>query len=105
VAAKHGIIGLTKVVALENAENGITCNAICPGWVLTPLVQKQIDARAEAQGVSIADAGRDLLSEKQPSKRFTSPEELGELAVFLSSKAAGNMTGTSLTMDGGWTAQ
>ncbi|AVM73833.1 3-hydroxybutyrate dehydrogenase [Magnetospirillum gryphiswaldense] len=105
VAAKHGIIGLTKVVALENAENGITCNAICPGWVLTPLVQKQIDARAEAQGVSIADAGRDLLSEKQPSKRFTTPEELGELAVFLSSKAAGNMTGTSLTMDGGWTAQ
>jgi 3-hydroxybutyrate dehydrogenase len=105
VAAKHGIIGLTKVVALENAETGITCNAICPGWVLTPLVQKQIDARAEAQGISINDAGRDLLSEKQPSKRFTSPEQLGELAVFLSSDAAGNMTGSSLTMDGGWTAQ
>ncbi|MBI2241859.1 MAG: 3-hydroxybutyrate dehydrogenase [Magnetospirillum gryphiswaldense] len=105
VAAKHGIVGLTKVVALENAETGITCNAICPGWVLTPLVQKQIDARAEAQGLSVADAGRDLLSEKQPSKRFTTPEQLGELAVFLCSDAAGNMTGTNLTMDGGWTAQ
>lgn len=105
VAAKHGIVGLTKVVALENAETGITCNAICPGWVLTPLVQKQIDARAAAQGLSVADAGRDLLSEKQPSKRFTTPEQLGELAVFLCSDAAGNMTGTNLTMDGGWTAQ
>lgn len=105
VAAKHGIIGLTKVVALENAETDVTCNAICPGWVLTPLVQKQIDARAAAQGIAIADAGRDLLSEKQPSKRFTTPEQLGELAVFLCSPAASNMTGTSLTMDGGWTAQ
>lgn len=105
VAAKHGIIGLTKVVALETAETGITCNAICPGWVLTPLVQKQIDARAAAQGVEVAEAGRDLLSEKQPSKRFTTPEQLGELAVFLSSPAADNMTGTSLAMDGGWTAQ
>jgi len=105
VAAKHGIVGLTKVVALENAETGITCNAICPGWVLTPLVQKQIDARAEAHGLSGAEAGRDLLSEKQPSKRFTTPEQLGELAVFLCSDAASNMTGTNLTMDGGWTAQ
>ena len=105
VAAKHGIVGLTKVVALENAETAITCNAICPGWVLTPLVQKQIDARAAQQGVSVAEAGRDLLSEKQPSKRFTSPEQLGELAVFLCSSAADNMTGTTLTMDGGWTAQ
>ena len=74
-------------------------------WVLTPLVQKQIDARAAAQGVEVAEAGRDLLSEKQPSKRFTTPEQLGELAVFLSSPAADNMTGTSLAMDGGWTAQ
>ena len=105
VAAKHGIIGLTKVVALENAETGITCNAICPGWVLTPLVQKQIDARAAAQGLSVEEAGRDLLSEKQPSKRFTTPEQLGELAVFLCSAAGSNMTGSSLTMDGGWTAQ
>jgi 3-hydroxybutyrate dehydrogenase len=105
VAAKHGIMGLTKVVGLECAETGITCNAICPGWVLTPLVQRQIDARAAAQGVSVADAGRDLLSEKQPSKRFTTPEQLGETAVFLCSEAAANMTGTSLSVDGGWTAQ
>lgn len=105
VAAKHGIIGLTKVVALENAETGVTCNAICPGWVLTPLVQKQIDARAAQHGVPVHEAGRDLLSEKQPSKRFTTPEQLGELAVFLCSSAADNMTGSALAMDGGWTAQ
>ncbi|OAN50913.1 3-hydroxybutyrate dehydrogenase [Magnetospirillum moscoviense] len=105
VAAKHGLIGMTKVVGLECAETGITCNAICPGWVLTPLVQKQIDARAAAQGVSVADAGRDLLSEKQPSKRFTTPEQLGDTAVFLCSDAASNITGTQLAVDGGWTAQ
>ncbi|MBF0323531.1 MAG: 3-hydroxybutyrate dehydrogenase [Alphaproteobacteria bacterium] len=105
VAAKHGLIGMTKVVGLECAETGITCNAICPGWVLTPLVQKQIDARAAAQGVSVADAGRDLLSEKQPSKRFTTPEQLGDTAVFLCSDAASNITATSLAVDGGWTAQ
>jgi 3-hydroxybutyrate dehydrogenase len=105
VAAKHGLIGVTKVVGLECAETGITCNAICPGWVLTPLVQKQIDARAAAQGVSVAEAGRDLLSEKQPSKRFTTPEQLGDTAVFLCSEAASNITGTSLAVDGGWTAQ
>jgi 3-hydroxybutyrate dehydrogenase len=105
VAAKHAVVGLTKVVGLENAESPITCNAICPGWVLTPLVQKQIDARAAAQGIPVEAAGRDLLSEKQPSKRFTTPEQLGELAVFLCSDAAANMTGTSLSMDGGWTAQ
>lgn len=105
VAAKHGVIGLTKVVALETAETAITCNAICPGWVLTPLVQKQIDARAAAQGVPVEVAGRDLLAEKQPSKRFTTPEQLGELAVFLCSEAAANITGASLTVDGGWTAQ
>ncbi|WP_372400299.1 3-hydroxybutyrate dehydrogenase [Azospirillum sp. HJ39] len=105
VAAKHGVIGLTKVTALELAETGITCNAICPGWVLTPLVQKQIDALAASRGVSIEEAGRELLSEKQPSKSFVTPEQLGELAVFLCSDAAGNMRGAALTMDGGWTAQ
>ncbi len=105
VAAKHGVIGLTKVTALELAETDITCNAICPGWVLTPLVQKQIDALAASRGVSIEEAGRELLSEKQPSKSFVTPEQLGELAVFLCSNAAGNMRGAALTMDGGWTAQ
>ena len=105
VASKHGLLGLTKVVALENAETPVTCNAICPGWVLTPLVQRKIEARAQAEGVSIEVAGRELLSEKQPSKRFTTPEQLGELAVFLCSPAAANMTGTSVNMDGGWTAQ
>ena len=105
VAAKHGIIGLTKVVALETAESGITCNAICPGWVLTPLVQKQIDARAAVEHKSIAEAERDLLSEKQPSLRFTTPEQLGAFVVFLSSPGADNMTGTALPVDGGWTAR
>ena len=105
VASKHGVLGLTKVVGLETAETDITCNAICPGWVLTPLVQKQIDARAQALGVSVEQAGRDMLAEKQPSKKFTTPEQLGDLAVFLCSPAGANMTGTSLTMDGGWTAQ
>ncbi|MGE5548050.1 MAG: 3-hydroxybutyrate dehydrogenase [Solirubrobacterales bacterium] len=104
VAAKHGLIGLTKVVALETAEIPVTCNAICPGWVLTPLVQKQIEARATALGISVEDAGRDLLSEKQPSKAFTTPEQLGALAVFLCSEAAANLTGASLPVDGGWTA-
>ncbi|MBI3443952.1 MAG: 3-hydroxybutyrate dehydrogenase [Magnetospirillum sp.] len=105
VASKHGVLGLTKVVGLETAELDITCNAICPGWVLTPLVQKQIDARAQAQGVPVEQAGRDLLAEKQPSKAFTTPEQIGELAVFLCSGAAANMTGGSISMDGGWTAQ
>ena len=105
VAAKHGLVGLTKVVALETATTPITCNAVCPGWVLTPLVQKQIDALAERKGLSGEDAARELLGEKQPSKRFVTPEQLGELAVFLSSDAASNMTGSALTMDGGWTAQ
>nr|WP_295834806.1 3-hydroxybutyrate dehydrogenase [uncultured Azospirillum sp.] len=105
VAAKHGVIGLTKVTALELAETNITCNAICPGWVLTPLVQKQIDALAASRNLSVEEAGRELLSEKQPSKSFVTPEQLGELAVFLCSEAAGNMRGAALTMDGGWTAQ
>ncbi len=105
VAAKHGLIGLTKVVGLETAMTGITCNAICPGWVLTPLVQKQIDDLAKSQKITGDKAKIVLLSEKQPSQEFVTPEELGELAVFLCSPAAAQMRGTSLAMDGGWTAQ
>ncbi|MFZ2988476.1 3-hydroxybutyrate dehydrogenase [Ideonella sp.] len=105
VAAKHGIIGLTKTVALETATTGITVNAICPGWVLTPLVQKQVDARAAAEGVSEEEAKRRLLAEKQPSLQFTTPEELAALAVFLCSPAANNLRGTAINMDGGWVAQ
>lgn len=105
VAAKHGVVGLTKVVALETAQTNITCNAICPGWVLTPLVQKQIDAMAAREGISVEQAKVKLLSEKQPAPQFTTPDQLGDLAVFLCSEAAGNIRGTSLSMDGGWTAQ
>jgi 3-hydroxybutyrate dehydrogenase len=105
VAAKHGIVGLTKVTALENATTGVTCNAICPGWVLTPLVQKQVDAKAEALGVSNDEAKKRLLGEKEPSLQFTTPEELGELAVFFCSPAANNVRGVAWNMDGGWTAQ
>ncbi|CAA9412085.1 MAG: D-beta-hydroxybutyrate dehydrogenase [uncultured Ramlibacter sp.] len=105
VAAKHGVVGLTKVVALENANSGITCNAICPGWVLTPLVQKQVDAKASANGWSNEEATRKLLGEKEPSMQFTTPEELGELAVFFCSPAANNVRGVAWNMDGGWTAQ
>lgn len=105
VAAKHGIIGLTKVAALENAKLGVTVNAICPGWVLTPLVQKQIDDNAAKKGCSPAQAKEELLEAKEPSMQFSTPEQLGGLAVFLCSDAAANMTGTSLSHDGGWTAQ
>ena len=105
VAAKHGLIGLTKVVALENAKANITCNAICPGWVLTPLVQKQIDDRAAKEGIKIEQAKVELLAEKQPSLRFVETTQLGELVAFLCSEAASNMTGAALSMDGGWTAQ
>ena len=105
VAAKHGLVGLTKSVALETATSAITCNAICPGWVLTPLVQKQVDARAARDGVSNEEAKRLLLGEKQPSLQFTTPEQLGELAVFLCSPAADNIRGASINVDGGWTAQ
>jgi 3-hydroxybutyrate dehydrogenase len=105
VAAKHGLVGLTKVTALENATTGITCNAICPGWVLTPLVQKQVDAKAATLGISNAEATKLLLGEKEPSMQFTTPEELGALAVFLCSSAANNVRGVAWNMDGGWAAQ
>lgn len=105
VAAKHGVVGLTKVTALETAHTGITCNAICPGWVLTPLVQKQVDVRAAQQGISNEEAKKNLLLEKQPSGEFVTPEQLGELAVFLSSEAASQVRGAAWNMDGGWTAQ
>jgi 3-hydroxybutyrate dehydrogenase len=105
VAAKHGVVGLTKVTALETATTGVTCNAICPGWVLTPLVQKQVDARAAANNCSVEEAKRQLLGEKEPSLQFTTPEEFGELAVFFCSPAANNVRGVAWNMDGGWMAQ
>ena len=105
VTAKHGLVGLTKVTALENASSGVTCNAICPGWVLTPLVQKQVDAKAAALGVSLEKATQLLLSEKEPSLQFTTPEELGALALFFCSPAGNNVRGVAWNMDGGWTAQ
>ena len=105
VASKHAIVGLTKVIALENATTGVTCNAICPGWVLTPLVQKQVDAKAVALGISNEEAKKVLLGEKEPSMQFTTPEELGALAVFFCSAAADNVRGVAWNMDGGWAAQ
>jgi 3-hydroxybutyrate dehydrogenase len=105
VAAKHGIVGLTKVVALETATTGITCNAICPGWVLTPLVQKQIDDRAARENLSPHAAKVKLLGEKQPSLEFATPDEIGATALFLCSPAAAQIRGIALPVDGGWTAQ
>jgi len=105
VAAKHGVVGFTKVTALETAGQGITANAICPGWVRTPLVEKQITALAEKNGVDQETAARELLSEKQPSLQFVTPEQLGGTAVFLASDAAAQITGTSVSVDGGWTAR
>jgi 3-hydroxybutyrate dehydrogenase len=105
VASKHAIVGLTKVTALENAKSGVTCNAICPGWVLTPLVQKQLDARAEAGNMTMEAATAQLLGEKEPSLQFTTPEELGALAVFFCSPAGNNVRGVAWNMDGGWVAQ
>ncbi|MEI6384189.1 MAG: 3-hydroxybutyrate dehydrogenase [Betaproteobacteria bacterium] len=105
VAAKHGLVGLTKVTALETATTGITCNAICPGWVLTPLVQKQVDAKTASSGMSNEDAIRQLLDEKEPSLQFTTPKELGELAAFFCSEAGNNIRGAAWNMDGGWAAQ
>jgi len=105
VAAKHGIVGFTKVTALETAEANITCNAICPAWVHTPLVQKQIDDKAQRENISIDEATRRLLGEKQPNKRFVKPENIGALIAFLCGEHGAAMTGEILTIDGGWTAQ
>ena len=105
VASKHAIVGLTKVTALENAKSGVTCNAICPGWVLTPLVQKQLDDRAKAGNMTMEAATAQLLGEKEPSLQFTTPEELGALAVFFCSPAGNNVRGVAWNMDGGWVAQ
>ncbi len=104
-AAKHGLVGLTKVVGLEYCTHGITCNAICPGWVRTPLVERQIEAIAKEKGISIDEAVIDLLSEKQPSLQFATPAQLGGLAVFLAGDDAAQINGTSIAMDGGWTAR
>ncbi len=105
VAAKHGIVGLTKSVALEAAEQGVTVNAICPGYVLTPLVERQIPDTAKARGISEEEVKRDVLLKAQPTKKFVTVEQLGELAVSLCSDASASITGASLPVDGGWTAQ
>ena len=105
MAAKHGVVGLTKITALETATTGITCNAICPGWVLTPLVQKQIDARMKEKGTHAGAGQGALLGEKQPSQEFVTPEQIGELAVFLCSPGGDQVRGVAWAMDGGWTAQ
>jgi 3-hydroxybutyrate dehydrogenase len=104
VAAKHGLVGLTKVTALETAEHGITCNAICPGYVYTPLVEAQIDGQAKAHGIARDQVIRDVLLAQQPNKRFATVDELGALVVFLASAAAASITGAALPVDGGWTA-
>ena len=105
VSAKHGIVGMTKVVAIEAANHGVTCNAICPGWVLTPLVEKQIEAHAKAENIPVERAKNDLLKEKQPMLEFSTPEQIGALAVYLASDAAATVTGTAIPIDGGWVAQ
>jgi 3-hydroxybutyrate dehydrogenase len=104
VAAKHGVIGLTKVVALEGAEFGITANAVCPGYVWTPLVEKQIDGQAKSHNISRDAVIRDVFLKEQPTRRFATVEEMGALAVFLCSEGAASITGTALPVDGGWTA-
>ncbi|MEC9369346.1 MAG: 3-hydroxybutyrate dehydrogenase [Pseudomonadota bacterium] len=104
VAAKHGILGLTKTVALETAEFGVTCNAICPGYVLTPLVEKQIPETAKARGITEEQVIRDVLLAAQPTRKFVTVEQLGALAVFLCGDAAAQITGTALPVEGGWTA-
>jgi 3-hydroxybutyrate dehydrogenase len=105
VTAKHGLIGFTKVVALENATTGVTCNAICPSWVLTRPVREGLEARAAAAGIGFDEAAKLLLSEGQPSLQFTTPDEIGQLAVFFCSPAGNNVRGVAWNMDGGWTAQ
>ncbi len=104
IAAKHGIVGLTKTVALETAQQGITCNAICPGWVKTPLVEKQIDAQARAHDLPRDEVIRKVILERQPTKQFVKIEEVAGLAVFLASDAAASITGASISIDGGWVA-
>jgi len=104
VAAKHGMVGLTKVTALETAEDGITCNAVCPGYVWTPLVEAQIEDQAKAHGIAREAVIRDVLLKNQPNKRFATVEEMSALAVFLASDAAASITGAALPVDGGWTA-
>ncbi len=105
VAAKHGVMGMTKVAAIETANAGITVNAICPGWVLTPLVEKQLADAARQQGTDIAHVKQEFLSEKQAMAQFTKPEQIGGLAVFLCSESAATITGAPLSIDGGWVAQ
>jgi len=105
VAAKHGVVGATKVAAIELANHGITVNAICPGWVLTPLVQAQLEARARQEGTDVETQKTKMVAEKQPMEQFTTPEKIGGLAVFLCSDAASTITGTPLSIDGGWVAQ
>jgi 3-hydroxybutyrate dehydrogenase len=105
VAAKHGVVGMTKVAAIELANAGVTVNAICPGWVLTPLVETQLHDRAEKAGRTVAQVTHDLVAEKQPMVKFTTPEQIGALAVFLCSDAAATITGAPLPIDGGWVAQ
>jgi 3-hydroxybutyrate dehydrogenase len=105
VAAKHGLVGLTKAVALETAQTGITCNAICPGWVLTPLVEKQIQAISKNESLSMEAAKSKLLAEKQPSHEFVTSEQIGQTALFLCSSAADQIRGTAINIDGGWVAQ
>jgi 3-hydroxybutyrate dehydrogenase len=105
VAAKHGVVGMTKVAAIELANAGVTVNAICPGWVLTPLVEKQLQDRAAREGKTMEQVTHDMVAEKQPMVKFTSPEQIGGLAVFLCSDAAATITGTPLSIDGGWVAQ
>ena len=104
VAAKHGVVGLTKVVALETGDVDVTCNAICPGWVLTPLVQKQIDDRAKNEGKTSEQIANEMLSEKQAKIQFTKPEDIGALVVYLASDEARNVTGAPFSIDGGWVA-
>jgi 3-hydroxybutyrate dehydrogenase len=104
VAAKHGMLGLTKVTALEVAEAGVTCNAICPGYVYTPLVEAQIEGQAKAHGIPREQVIREVLLAQQPNKRFATVEELGALSVFLASEAAASITGAAIPVDGGWTA-
>lgn len=104
VAAKHGIVGLTKVTALEYAAANITCNAICPGFVHTPLVDRQIEDRAKLKGLSFEDATKDLIGEKQPNQRFIKAEHIGAMIVFLCGENGSSMTGANIVMDGGWTA-